>query len=72
MSYLPATKAKLTTGMLVKMPRRGKMGKIEKLCIHDPDNHGNTWCGSYFVRYTDGTRYRELAEDLIPVSTGGF
>ena len=70
--YLPATEAKLPIGMLVRILYRGEMGKIEKPCIHDPDSHGNTWCGSYLVRGTNGARYREMAEDLIPVSGGGF
>lgn len=71
MTLLPATEAKLKTGMLVRIPYRGEMGKITRLCIHDPDSHGNTWCGCYYVRTTDAIR-REMASDLIPVSGGGF
>lgn len=70
--YLPATEAKLPIGMLVRMPYRGEMGKIERACIHDPDSYGNTWCGRYHVRTADGTRYREMAVDLTPVPGGGF
>lgn len=72
MALLPATEAKLMTGRLVRILYRGEMGNIERPCIHDPDSHGNTWCGSYFVRTAGGMQYREKAEDLIPVPGGGF